>query len=130
MTKYGRKSKRHTEAFKKRLVKDAITNEVGVSLLEKRYGVSQTSIYRWLDKYGSEYIFDIGGKKSKGEMKEEEAELSDYPESLSQSRIKELEEELRVEKMRNEGYKKLIELAEEEHGISIAKKYGTKQFKK
>jgi len=130
VTKYGRKLMRHTEAFKKRLVKDAITNEVGVSLLEKRYGVSQTSIYRWLDKYGSEYIFDIGDKKSKGEMKEEEPELSDYPESISQSRIKELEEELRIEKMRNAGYKKLIELAEEEHGISITKKYGTKQFRK
>jgi len=130
VTKYGRKKGRHTEAFKKRLVKDAITNDLGIRILEKRYGVSSRSIYRWLDKYGSEFIFDIVDEKNTGEMKEEKDEQGSLPGSRNESRIKELEEELRIERMRNEAYKKLIELAEEEHGISIEKKYGTKQFKK
>lgn len=130
MTKYGIKKAHHSEAFKKRVVKDAVTNELGISLLRKRYGVSSTTIYRWLDKYGSEYIYNIESEKKEEGMNEDQGEKVTYAESIVESRIKDLEAQLRVEKLRNVGYKKLIELAEEEHGISIEKKYGTKQFKK
>lgn len=42
-------------------------------------------------------------------------------------RISELEKALELEKMRSRAFEKMIEIAEEEEGISILKKGGAKQ---
>lgn len=44
-----------------------------------------------------------------------------------QKRIEELRRSLELEKMRSRAFEKMIEIAEEEEGISILKKDGAKQ---
>lgn len=54
-----------------------------------------------------------------------QSDLTDM-ESL-QKRIEELRRSLELEKMRSRAFEKMIEIAEEEEGISILKKDGAKQ---
>ena len=58
-------------------------------------------------------------------MVPKQADLTDM-ESL-QKRIEELRRSLELEKMRSRAFEKMIEIAEEEEGISILKKDGAKQ---
>ena len=58
-------------------------------------------------------------------MMPKQSDLTDM-ESL-QKRIEELRRSLELEKMRSRAFEKMIEIAEEEEGISILKKDGAKQ---
>ena len=58
-------------------------------------------------------------------MVPKQADLTDM-ESL-QKRIEELRRSLELEKMRSRAFEKMIEIAEEEEGISIFRKDGAKQ---
>ncbi|BBK92470.1 hypothetical protein DN0286_27560 [Parabacteroides distasonis] len=58
-------------------------------------------------------------------MVPKQSDLTDM-ESL-QKRIEELRRSLELEKMRSRAFEKMIEIAEEEEGISILKKDGAKQ---
>ena len=58
-------------------------------------------------------------------MVPKQSDLTDM-ESL-QKRIEELRRSLELEKMRSRAFEKMIEIAEEEEGISIIKKDGAKQ---
>ena len=58
-------------------------------------------------------------------MVPKQSDLTDM-ESL-QKRIEELRRSLELEKMRSRAFEKMIEIAEEEEGISILKKDGGKQ---
>jgi hypothetical protein len=62
-------------------------------------------------------------EKQKGQNLEEELEKQ-------AKQIRELEELLRREKLKNELNKAFIEIAEEEYGINLRKKYGAKQLEK
>ena len=58
-------------------------------------------------------------------MDPKQSDLTDM-ESL-QKRIEELRRSLELEKMRSRAFEKMIEIAEEEEGISIFRKDGAKQ---
>ena len=58
-------------------------------------------------------------------MVPKQSDLTDM-ESL-QKRIEELRRSLELEKMRSRAFEKMIEIAEEEEGISIFRKAGAKQ---
>ena len=58
-------------------------------------------------------------------MVPKQSDLTDM-ESL-QKRIEELRRSLELQKMRSRAFEKMIEIAEEEEGISILKKDGAKQ---
>ena len=58
-------------------------------------------------------------------MKNETKSLS--TEELLQKRINDLERALAMEKLRSRAFEKMIEIAEQEEGISILKKGGAKQ---
>lgn len=91
---------------------------MSVSEAENRYGVSNQSIYRWLDGNNSFTSTAMGKNKE---------EVSD--DKLKQ-RLEALEEELRLERLRSRAYKQMIKEAEEYFNISIEKKSGSKQSKK
>lgn len=63
--------------------------------------------------------------KERLQMVPKQSDLTDM-ESL-QKRIEELRRSLELEKMRSRAFEKMIEIAEEEEGISILKKDGAKQ---
>jgi hypothetical protein len=63
--------------------------------------------------------------KERLQMVPKQSDLTDM-ESL-QKRIEELRRSLELEKMRSRAFEKMIEIAEEEEGISIFRKDGAKQ---
>lgn len=85
-------------------------------------------MYRWLDEFGDEIISNF-------ELNQANKPMSSTPKNESNqennsSRIEELEEELRLEKLKREAYQQMIKIAEERFKISIKKKFGTKQSNK
>ena len=129
MTKTGRKLPRYSESFKKLLVKKVVEGEASCLIISRQYGVSSMSLYRWLDRYGLEFSVNF-------DSKEEESKKNNVSTNQKKGkdwctkRIEELEEEVRMEKLRRLAYEQLIKIAEERFEISIEKKYGTKQSRK
>jgi len=116
--KLGRsKVHRYSAEFRHRVIKSILEDNLSVSDAESRYGVSNQSIYRWLD--GSNSQTSVGMSKDKEESDDK----------LKQ-RLEALEEELRLERLRSTAYKQMIKEAEEYFNISIEKKSGSKQSKK
>lgn len=129
MTKYGRNLPRYTKSFKKELVKLVMENKGTCIEISKKYGVSSTSLYRWLDKYGESLMFNFGLKSEKEKMEKEPKEPKEEY-GIKKLEVEELKEALRKERLKRESYEALIKIAEAEYKISIVKKYGTKQSKK
>ena len=118
MKKLGRKKvNRYPSTFRLRVIKSILEDKVSVSEAETRYGVSNQSIYRWLD--GNKPKTSESMSKS---PKEDQEQLK--------ARLKALEEELRLERLRTLAYKQMIKEAETYFNISIEKKSGSKQSKK
>lgn len=85
--------------------------------LQRKYGISGNSvILDWCRKFGKLHYPEKGrniGRPMKDPQKQ---------------RIKELERQLTEEKLKVLAYKKLIQIAEREEGISILKKGAAKQL--
>lgn len=135
MTKEWRKRSKYSEQFKKRLVRQII--EDGYTPLEivRRHDIGSSSIYRWLEKYEDEINGNFELNQAKGSMsspqKDQKKESDKNPhKETNSSRIEELEEELRIERLKRKAYQQMIKIAEERFKISIKKKYGTKQSDK
>lgn len=131
MTKFGRKLPYYSEAFKKKLVKKVIAGEESCVIVARQHDVSTSSLYRWLDCYGLEFSvnfessIEIEPKQNRVDSKKNKKDKD-----WCSKRIEELEEQVRMEKLRRVAYEQMIKIAEERFEISIEKKYGTKQSKK
>jgi len=129
VTKKWRKLPKYSEQFKKKIVRLVI--EDGYSPVEaaKRHDIGNASIYRWLDKYGDEINgnFELNQVKEPMSSPRKKESKKGPNQETNSSRIEELEEELRLERLKREAYQKMIKIAEERFKISIKKKYGTKQ---
>lgn len=128
MTKKWRKLPKYSEQFKKKLVRQVIDDGYSPLEVARRHDIGDASIYRWLDKYEDEISGNFELNQVKGIMpspsKKEPSKKSNK--ETNSSRIEELEEELRIEKLKREAYQQMIKIAEERFKISIKKKYGTK----
>jgi transposase len=88
-----------------------------VSDISKLYGVSKTSVYKWIYKYSILY--------QKGYKQIIEPLSSTKKVKALQSRIKELEQAVGNKQMKVDFLEKLIELTEADLGIDIKKKAGS-----
>lgn len=129
-TYYKRRKPRYPEKLKKEIVKEAMSGDESLASLANRYKVGKRSISRWLNHYEKEFISTLAPS-----INEESKQMSQPPKSSNQEpedskemdlRLRELEEALRLAKLKSEAYEHLIKLAEEQYKISIKKKYGTK----
>ena len=84
-------------------------------------------MYAWLKKYSieSERLSLFSVTIEAFHMSKDQPELTET-EAL-QKRIEELRRSLELEKMRSRAFEKMIEIAEQEEGISILKKDGAKR---
>ena len=128
MTKKWKRLPRYSVKYKKRLVREVIDGGLSALEVARRYNVSSASMYRWLDEFGDEIISNF-------ELNQANKPMSSTPKNESNqennsSRIEELEEELRLEKLKREAYQQMIKVAEERFKISIKKKFGTKRSDK
>jgi len=130
VTKFGRSLPKYPEDFKKAVVKEIIQGNERISRIADRHGIAARSIYRWLDRYGSEFSSILDTNQVQEQMSKLSEKKEDKKEHVDlTSHVEQLEEALRLEKLKRVAYEDLIRLAEEHYKISIKKKFGTKRFR-
>lgn len=109
-------SRQYSESFKRMVVAEFERGPMNKDQLQVKYGIGGNSrVLVWCRRYGKlhyPYTGIISGRPMKDPQKQ---------------RIKDLEQQLKAEKLKVLAYQKLIEITEQEEGISILKKDVTKQ---
>ena len=112
-------SQKYSDAFKKMVVQEYERGILNKDELQRKYGIGGNSrILTWCRKFGKLH-YPQKGQNTGRPMKDPQ-----------QQRIKELEKQLAEEKLKVEAYEKLIEIAEQQEGISILKKGVAKQLER
>lgn len=115
----------YSESFKREVVQDVLSGKYTKEAARRIYGIKgKCAVLYWIRKFS--------GSKNYRQPSEFESRPTSMQKRASEkiklSKIKELEEELFRERQRAELWKKMVELAEEEFGINIKKKFGAKQL--
>lgn len=117
LTLAERRRRTFSDTFKRDKVREIETGIVRVSDVTKQYGVSDTAVYYWLRKFGTNketperlIVESMSETRALKELKE---------------RIAELERLVGQKQIEVEFYKKMIDVAEEHYGVSIKKNYST-----
>jgi len=117
-------TKRHNyrlypESIKKAVVKEYESTNCSKNYLVRKYGLGgHITVTRWLVKYGSSDEFcTLEDKVQTPSMPTSSSKQTD-----KDARIQRLEHELSEAKLLAEAYKRMINIAEQKHGIKIKKK--------
>ncbi len=117
MSKAERQHRTFSDSFKIQKVRELETGKTKVIEICKQYEVSTTSIYRWLNKFGT-----MDNKKERLIVEAD----SDTKQLLElKKRIAELERIIGQKQIVIEFKDKMIDLAEETYGVDIKKKFST-----
>ena len=81
-------------------------------------------------KNQSDRMVELNQFKESMSLPPENESSNEEREKIYSSRVEELEEELRLEKLKREAYQQMIKIADERFKISIKKKFCTKQSNK
>ena len=104
-----------SEEFKRKKVSELDRNITGVSEICREYEVSRTSVYRWM------YLYSRMKKKGIKQVVEAKSDSRKLQELREQ--VKELQRLVGEKQILLEFKEKMIEIAEEEYGIDIKKKF-------
>jgi transposase-like protein len=104
-----------SEGFKKAKVREIELGLLTPTMLMKAYSVSGTSVYRWINKFGS--------MKSKGEKLVVESQSDSVRLLELKKQVADLERIVGQKQLLIDFQQKMIELAEEEYQIDIKKKF-------
>lgn len=111
---------------KQEIINEYLLGEAGYRVLSKKYGVSRSSINRW--------VMDFQGReRSKSRVLRSVHLPLMKPDNTQDNLPKEitvLQKELAQERLRNKLLTAIIDVAEQELKLPIRKKYGTKPLKK
>ena len=120
------RSRRYSDRDKLRLLEEFKSSGLCMYQFQRNYGMGNTTISRWMTKFGLSF--------DKNEVLMATIEEKNKPtnnrstqERILEARIKQLEQELKDEKIKSLAYKTMIEIAEEELGVDISKKAGAKR---
>jgi len=123
-----RERKFYSEEFKERALSAYRNSNASMLMVAERFGLSRNTFSSWVFRKRTSST-----SKKRNKLAVLNA-LTMTKEELSgeamKDRIKELEHQLSVEKLRSEGLTKMIEIAERELQIDIRKKSGAKQSMK
>jgi len=118
-----REQQSYSESFKWKVVREVLCGRFTKEEAKRYYGIgSNCAILYWMRKYSG----NLNYRKS-GQVEDFNSMRKKLPIQMQNARIKELEEALILEKQRAELWKTMVEIAEEELGINIKKKYGARQ---
>lgn len=118
------KVRKYTEEFKKTVVRNYYESGLPKKTIVEKWNLCGTcQLIQWLKAFPADEELLALRAEAERQMEKEQRES---PEALSR-RIRELESELAHEKLRARAFEKMIEIAEEEEGISILKKGGAKR---
>ena len=122
----GQKGCRYTDKEKLRLVEEFKNYEGTQTSFTELYGLGHSTISNWMTKFGLVIEKKIV-QMSTQEKKDKRSQHQSPQERILEARIRQLEQELKEEKMKSLAYKTMIEIAEEELGVEISKKAGAKR---
>ena len=117
-TRKLRTNRYFSESFKQKKVREIEKNVTTVSQVCKEYQVSSTAVYKWIHKYSV--------NMKKGIVQIVEAKSDTVKIQNLKDQIKELERIIGQKQIQIEFQQKMLELAENELGVEIKKKYGSK----
>lgn len=106
-----------SEEFKRKKVREIEQNLVTVVQISREYQVSRAAVYRWVYKYSAMRKKAV---KQVVEAKSDTARLTRLREEA-----REMERLIGQKQIRIDFLEKMIELAEQEYGIDIKKKYSS-----
>jgi len=119
-SKIQRVTRYFSEDFKVKKVREIEQNLTTVAQLCREYSVSPAAIYKWIYKYSS--------MRKKGIKQIVEAKSDTVKISLLRDQVKEMERAVGQKQIMIEFLQKMIELAEDEYGIDIKKKFSSTQL--
>jgi len=119
LTLLERRRRYFSESFKRKKVSEIERNIATVAEISREYQVTRTAVYQWIYKY-SRHLKK--GTKQVIEMKSDTRKLQALRE-----KVEELEKLLGQKQVELEFHKKMVEIASEEVGFDIKKKYGSKR---
>ena len=115
----------YSEEFKWRVVQEVLKGKFTKEEARKVYGIkSNCAILYWMRQFSGIEDYRSGGKP----LLEKSTIAVMKQLNKNEQRIKELEEELKRERLRADLWQKMVELAEDQLDIDIRKKFGAKQF--
>ena len=121
-TKYVRRTQKdYSMSFKLSVVQEYETRQISKEALKRKYGIQgDSTIRRWIDKYGN---FDISNKSDKPMEKSKDQELLELRQKvkLLERKNARLEKELEQKDMKAEFFDMMIDIAEKEYHIDIRK---------
>jgi len=118
-----KKQKRYSEAFKRKVVSEVLEGVFSKEGAKKHYGIgSNCAILYWMRIYSGHKNYRTPSDLPKGFTSMSTTQIK----HIQAARIKELEEELQLEKQRAELWQTIVEVAEEELGLNIKKKFGAR----
>jgi transposase-like protein len=115
LTLSERRRRSFSEDFKRKKVQEIETGQSRVCDICRQYQVSTTNVYRWISKFGS--------MRSKKERLIVETQSDTIQNIELKKRVAELERIVGQKQIIIDFQEKMIDLAEEEYGIDIKKKY-------
>ena len=117
-------SQQYSEEFKWKVVQEVLSGEISQAEAKRKYNIkSNSAILYWTRQFS-------GIKNYRTSREVYLPEQDKIVETPKDRKIRELEDSLEKEKNRALLYEKMIEVAEEEYGLSIRKKSGAKQLEK
>lgn len=112
-----RRMRYFSESFKRTKVDEIERNLTTIAEVSREYQVSDTSIYRWLNKYSQ--------MKKKGVRQIVETQSDTKKLLAMEEKIRELERIIGQKQIQIDFKDKMIEIAEETYGVDIKKKFGS-----
>lgn len=116
--------KRYTTKEKLLLIKEYLSSGESLNSFQDKRGLGHCTISRWMNNVRPK---DTGQHQDKMKKKIEVSEKKSQRELALETKIIQLEKELKAEKLRSLAYDTLIDIAEEEFAIDIRKNFGAKQ---
>ena len=114
----SRQTRYFSEDFKRRKVRDLEKNLTSIADICRTYEVSNTAVYKWIYKYSAM------AKKKERQIVESKSDTLRI--KALEERIRELERIVGQKQLLLEFKDKMIEIAENDYGVDIKKKAGSK----
>ncbi len=125
--KTANRPKYYSEELKIKIIKEVLNGNLSKAEANRLYEIrGKSSILEWTRKYSGEQGYDKRGRP----LNSKNMQIKNDKLSAQSRRILELEESLRIEKLKVRLSNTMIDIAEEEYGINIRKKFGARQSKK
>jgi transposase-like protein len=118
--------------LKTQIITEYLTQGAGFRTLAKKYGISRTTICKWVAIHQGIHNLPPTGKQkrySTSSMNNSQKKSSSQEKSVEelQQKVAALEKQLEWEKLRSEALDTMIDIAEKDLNIAIRKKPGAQQ---